>query len=319
MSFESVRDSSLPVWLYGAEARAHQGAVGAEQDGLVAGVKAAVKLGHACLGCIEPVDDAALFHAGEERRLLRAPNEPGAAYLERMQRSWSIWYWGGTNDGLAQVFEPFYRDWGFVPATTDLRRLEPARDAALIDLQRMHGRVNPFYWHAENPPTCEHIRVYNNGAIDWDGNTDWFSRVFIFLDSSWQDPGGPWQCDSQWDQAGDYDDGGLWDTTMTAFEATYIRTMIRRMKSPGAYPTTVAVWLPGLPFDGFWGSPGDYDDGGLWEAENDSDPLYLTIGHVWGEEAWLGAAGEYPLVEIWPAEDDGLGGFIAFEEDPWPR
>jgi len=305
VSFESVRINSLSIWLDGSEARAHQGAVGAAQDSLILSFRDGVKLGHACDGCIDPSDDAALYHAGEERRILRAPGEAGGDYLERLRRSWAIWYWGGTNAGLSQVFEPFYIDHDFVGAYTELVRLDPAQDAEMIALQKMHGRVNPLYWHAEHPPSCEWIQVLNNGEMGgyWDGNAEWFSRVFFLLTSIWTDP--PiWTTDDAWGN-GLWGDGGLWGTTMTELEAAYIRNMVRRMKSPGSYPTLAAIQLEG----DMWGSPGDWGDGGLWDSVE--GVAYLTIGHVWGEEAWL----QPGTVDLWGS--DGI--WEAFEGDPPQR
>jgi len=320
MGFESVRTASLPLWLDGPNAQAYEGALGADEDAALSETKGAIKLAWPLPGCIDATDDAALYHAGENRRIIQAPGEAGVRYRDRLTRAPLHWYWGGTNAGLLLPFEPFYHAFRFIPPTEELKRLDPDRDAALIAIQRAKGRVDPLLWSAHTPPNCRFIQVLNNGDVDgyWDGNADWFSRVFWLIDSSFEEPG-VWGLDQTWDGFGDWDDGGLWDTTMTLAEATYLRAQIRRNKSPGSYPTTIAIALPGLPEDGFWGSPGEWEDGGNWGEEPTSDPLYITVGHVWGEEAWLGAWGDWPLTDIWPAEDDGLGGWIAFEGDPLQR
>jgi hypothetical protein len=306
VSFASVRVNQLPAWLGGPEARAYQGASGKLLDDLLARQKASVQLGNARLGSIDPADDAGLWAAGEERRILRAPGEDGAAYLERLSRAHSIWYWGGTLPGLTQVFEPFFADHDYVPAYTETRRLDPDRDTMLIALQTARGRANPLYWHAEHPPSCEWITVLHNNQVGgaWDGNYDWFSRVFILLTSPWTDP--PlWDADAQWG-AGVWGDGGLWGTNITEQEAAYMRAMVRRLKSPSAYPVLAAISLPG---GDMWGAPGLWGDGDVWNSLE--AVAYLTIGHVWGEEAWLGEG----LVDLWG--DSGTWG--AYEGDPLQR
>jgi hypothetical protein len=324
MGFETVRLAGLKIWLDGPQAQAYQGALGADEDNALAESKAAVKLRWPLPGCIDDTDEQGLYHAGEHRRILRAPNETGAAYLGRLERAPLAHYWDGTKSGLLLPFEPFFVgiDNGFTPPSQELKHLDPVTDAPMVSIQKAKGRVDPYLWAAHTAPASSFITVKNNGETDgyWDGNCDWFSRVFTFVNSSFAVP---WDVDFLWDEPGEWDDGGLWDTTMTSFELSYIRAQIRRNKSPGSYPTTVAIWLPAAPEDGFWESIGPpdalWDDGGVWGDTPTSDPLYLTIGHVWGEENWLGAYGEVPLTDIWPAEDDGLGGWIAFEEDPLQR
>lgn len=130
--------------------------------------------------------------------------------------------------------------------------------------------------------TAATAHVYNNHEILWDTNTAQFARVFVLLEADY------WTVDGVWDDPGDYDDGGLWNTTMTTPEADYIRKSLRAWKSPQAYPVAVGLVLGNAPSgDGFWNSIGFYDDGLFWD-DSGGDVMYLPIGHVWGEEAWLG-------------------------------
>jgi hypothetical protein len=150
-------------------------------------------------------------------------------------------------------------------------------------------------------PIDGNVHVYNNCEVVWDSNFLWFSRVFLILEIGW------WNIDGVWDDPGDYDDGYLWDSTMLIEEADYIRKSLRAWKSDAAYPVTIGIALGGgsITDDGLWGVYGVYDDGGLWNDNTDA-VTYLTLGHVWGEEAWLGGG-----PHIWDEPDDAWDDFVA--------
>lgn len=310
MSYETTRLASLPIWLDGPSARAYQGALGADQDTALADLKAGVKLRWPLPTCLNGADDYGLWAAGEQRRILRAPLEDGELYRGRLSRAPLTWYWSGTKAGLLSPWEPFYSTGSgsptFVPPSEELLRLDPIRDAAMIRIHTARGRVDPLYFHAETAPSCADVQVLNNGEIGgyWDGNSEWFSRVFFLVNSTYTDPA-IWDFDELWGGPGDWGDGGLWAITMTEQELSYLRASVRRHKSPGAYPVLAALSMPG---GDMWGDPGLWGEG-VWNAfEN---VVYLTFGHVWGEEAWLGDG----LIDVWG--DNGVWG--AFEGDPSQR
>jgi len=311
VSFEDVRLSSLPVWLDGPNARAYEGAGGADEDDALAANKAAVKVRWPLPGCIDASDDYGLWAAGEQRRILRAPSEDGALYRGRLERAPLAWYWSGTKAGLLLPWEPFYDALSgsptFVSPSERLIRLDPDRDARMISIRTAQGRVDPLYFNLHEPPTCSDVQVVNNGEMGgfWDGNAEWFSRVFFLVTSVYTDPP-VWSLDELWGDPGDWGDGGLWAIDMTEMELAYLRASVRRHKSPGAYPVLAALSMPG---GDMWGDPGDWGDGGDWIA--DEHVVYLTFGHVWGEEAWLGDG----LIDVWG--DNGVWG--AFEGDPSQR
>lgn len=305
MSFETARLASLPIWLDGPNARAYQGAQGDDQDTALAALKAAVKVRWPLSGCLETTDDYGLWAAGEQRRILRAPSETGALYRGRLERAPLAWYWSGTKAGLLLPWEPFF-PLTYTPPSEEVIRLDPARDATMITIQTARGRVDPLYFHAHTPPSCTDVQVVNNGEMGgfWDGNSEWFSRVFFLVTSIYTDP--PiWSLDDTWGSVGDWGDGGLWAIDMTEMELAYLRASVRRHKSPGAYPVLAALSMPG---GDMWGDPGDWGDGD-WNATE--AVIYLTFGHVWGEESWLGDS----LVDVWG--DNGTWG--AFEGDPSQR
>lgn len=158
--------------------------------------------------------------------------------------------------------------------------------------------------------TASTLQVLRNHEVSgaWDGNLDWHSRFFVFLDS--QD--GPFVSDGEWaEDPGDPEDvwsddpeGLTWDSSATVADLRYFRHAIRAFKSPDSYPVTIAVWLnTDLMPDGYWDSPGLWvdapGDGSVWCEDEDCAPLYWTLGNVWGQEAWL-APGS---VDVWLDDD----------------
>jgi hypothetical protein len=143
------------------------------------------------------------------------------------------------------------------------------------------GIVNLFTPY-DYAPIDNGVHVFNNCEVVIDGNVDWFSRVFILLELGW------WAIDGAWDDPGNYDDSSLWDSNMTIADADYLRKSIRSWKSDPSYPVFIGIPLSGgsVTDDGLWGSLGYFDDGGTWNDNTDA-VTYLTLGHVYGEEAWL--------------------------------
>ena len=295
MGFEDTRPYALPIWLQGPIGLGYEAGVGRVEDSSLAIAKEAAKIGLPLDGCIDPADDAALEAQALNDKIARAPNEAGLDFRNRLNNAHNLWYWAGTKSAYYNVFEPYAPIGMHIPAAC-----EQIRDA----------EGNLFL--AQTPSSSDWIQVYNNHEIgaDWDGNTEWFSRVFIHADSHTED--GPFTTDGLWDDPGVWDDGRLWNCNLTELDAKYIRYQTRRWKAGSAYPVTVALWLYDTttggsnPTDGFWCSPGNWDDPGNWAADPTEDPVFLTIGNVWHQEAglggWIGFASPQ-LYDMWTAEE----------------
>lgn len=145
------------------------------------------------------------------------------------------------------------------------------------------------------------VGVFNNVDISWPDGADWFSRFFVLVDVTAANllSGSPFKADGLWSDPGNWDDGGLWDTTLSAQDASYLRRSIVKRKAPASYPVAIAFSDLNAG-DGLWGSPGTYDDGGNWD-DTAGGVFYLPIGHVWGEESWLGGTDNWDDPGNWEA------------------
>lgn len=264
-------------WLESELSQGTSAAVGDAQDAELALLKDGIK---ARFPLLAPAD--ALPYLANDRGILQAPGESSDAFAVRLSHAPSLGYWLGTKQAILSIFEPF-----------GLAEYQPGEPGGWASTQ---------------------VQVFNNDEITWDDNKDWFSRVFILIDSR----DGPWLTDGVWPEfpvVGDnWEEGedvqSTWDSTATVAQLAYIRSSIRKVKSDHAYPAMIGVWLSALP-DGYWNSNGTYDDGGNWAPETDqSQTLYWIIGHTWGEEQFLGG------LELWgeaPAEP----GTPLEEQDKW--
>jgi len=292
-SFVDARIAQTPRWL-GGVGYAYQEAQGQIQDDELAVLKVAGKL--RAPYPIGPLD--ALDMQGEEARILRAPGEADEAYAARLRNKFELWYWAGTSSGLANIFAPFAPAGTDTPPSNTPLVLDRATQETLINSRRFRGERSPEVLDAHEPGDSTFAFFFGNTEFEgfWFG-VDWFSLVYGIVDSTLA----PWDPDGVWDTAGDWDDGGLWDISMTEAEAKYIRQMVLRWKAALAYPVTIAIATRGADL---WDMPGDWDDGGNWI---DCDPpVYLTLGHVWGEEEWL----DDGIVDLW--DDDPGETWTAF-------
>lgn len=260
-------------WLDGPVGEGLIGVIADANDVDAQELKDAVRMRDAALA---PVD--AYPYLADDRYLLRAPIETNSAFVQRLTGSAPLDYWevAGTAAGYVNVFAPY----GF--------------DASTVQFLSNH-------------------EVGGN----WDGNAKHFSRVFGFLDST----SGYFYTDGLWSDVDS--DAGLWaeddspaaqtwDSSATVADIQYFRAAIRLTKGDGAYPVAIAVWLNndfgGGLADGYWDSPGLYDDGSLWtEGDGLEQPLYWTLGNVWGQEAWTGDG-----VDAW--EDGDADELVDLEE-----
>lgn len=156
--------------------------------------------------------------------------------------------------------------------------------------------------------------IYSGAAA---GVPGWYS-VYSVVWPSYLQP------DGTWGSSGTWGDGGLWGIaydpanpfTAPSFgvaDADWIRREIRTIKGASAYPVVIAI---GLGFDShgsatMWGDGGTWGDGGVWGDPDPSLVVYLTIGHVWGEElrygGGLGLWGE--LGDTWDDFEPPTGGW----------
>lgn len=122
----------------------------------------------------------------------------------------------------------------------------------------------------------------------------WFSLV-----------GGIWAgalaADAAWDDGETWDDGGLWNVYYDAndpysapsfgvADLGWLRREVRNVKASGCYPVAIAAGtaLDAQGWSAIWNDGGTWDDGGVWDDPDPSSVVYLTLGHVWGEELWIG-------------------------------
>lgn len=133
-----------------------------------------------------------------------------------------------------------------------------------------------------------------------DGNTSCFSRFIILAD------GLAWESDGLWSSPGNYDDGGVWDSTATVADLDYIRGSVRIWKSPWSYPCLMGVKLPDVAGDAFWDFPPDvYDEPNtFWDDNGGADVTYWLIGEFWGLEVFFGG---HP---VWDEPGDVWGDFV---------
>lgn len=262
-------------WLAGHDGEAIVGALGAQQDIELRALKDAV-----LMRCPLEAPSDALSLLALDRMLLRAPPESNADFVLRLDRAHDIWEQGGTSKGIVELFKPY----GFTSATVQFLR------------------------------NCE-----VGGA--WDGNEAWFSRAYGLVDSrdGYWDYDGEWEEDPGSDVWSEDENAETWDSTATVPDLRYLRAATRLLKSPDSYPVTIAVWLSThqMP-DGYWDSPGglwpeDEPDanGAEWCEDESCHPLYWTLGHVWGEEAWTGDG-----VDTW-VEDEEIEMVDIAECDQW--
>lgn len=280
MSFEDalLEEVAMVPWLDDATGQGYFGAIAADHDAAVRELKDAVLMREPLLA---PAD--ALVHLGRDRYVPRAPVHTDSTYAAWLDQAADLWQVAGCEQGYINVFVPY----GFTAAT---------------------------------------VLVLSNHEVSgaWDGNTGAFSRVFLFLDSR----EGPFESDGLWpEDDGDTDDVWVedegpgtptWDSTATAADLAYFRETTRLWKGDGAYPTSIAVWLNDNMPDGYWDSPGlwpeaDGDTDDVWVEDEDCEPLYWTLGNVWGQEEWLAP----DATDLWEDGDDETETSVIPEQDLW--
>ena len=164
----------------------------------------------------------------------------------------------------------------------------------------LEDRFNPY-----GLPSGTAVVSLDNWQITTDGNSDWFSRVFILVDSN-VGTGAHWFTDGLWNDPGNWDDLGVWDSSATVADLDYLRKSIRAWKSAQSYPVWIAVLLIGGDNDGFWDFPaGLWGDPGDW-TDSTLGLTYWRLGEVWGEEVWYGGGPSF-----WDEAGDVWSDFVA--------
>jgi hypothetical protein len=123
---------------------------------------------------------------GDDRNIKRGFGETDADYAVRLQRCWTFWQWSGT--GLGIVINLQASGFTGIPWTT------------------AETPFDPYY-----PDTTSSVFVIRNsdvaaGNLLDDGYQFW-SRFWVYMDSDLESI----TYDGIWSDAGDYDDGGVWD------------------------------------------------------------------------------------------------------------
>ena len=169
-----------------------------------------------------------------------------------------------------------------LPFVGDNRQLERAPGETVADYRlrlprafEIHGdrTVDDGYRHALEPLGIAPADVYVYGETEVGEHPDWYSEVFVFVDST----AGPWS-ELLWDSGWNWDDGTIWDVQgLTVAQLAFARRMIRRFKWAGAYPARLFIWLDG----GLW-TPGDAWTPADWHTLGRAVPIKL--GRTWDED-----------------------------------
>lgn len=129
------------------------------------------------------------------------------------------------------------------------------------------------YRHALEPIGVSPDLVTVYGETEVGEHPDWFSLVFVFVDST----AGPWTA-LLWDSGWNWDDGTIWDIDgLTVAQLAFVRRHIRKHKWVGAYPTRLFIQMAGTGW-----TPGDPWTPAAWHTAGDAVPIKL--GHTWDED-----------------------------------
>ena len=156
------------------------------------------------------------------------------------------------------------------------------------------------YGYSSTSTTGSRVTVVPNYAVILEGNLTWFSRFIILVGPSY------WSSDGLWSSPGNYNDGGVWDSTAQIADLDFLRASIREMKAPGSYPVLIGVQLADIAGDGLWDSPPDAYDaaGATWSTAGSSDVTYWLLGEFWGQDAYFGGT------DLWQPSGDVWGDFV---------
>lgn len=204
---------------------------------------------------------------GQDRNITRGFGETDEEYSARLQRCWTFWQWSGT--GLGIVINLQASGFTGIPWTS------------------AETPFDPYY-----PTTTSSVFVIRNSDVAsgdlLDGGYQFWSRFWVYMDSDLETI----TYDGIWSDAGDYDDGGVWD--------------LEDLGSDLITPSMVGSWKASIrqskPAEWSCASinVGGTTDvpGGLVQIPMDSYDLTLGIGER-DEFSWFGTIG-FSLL-WWPA------------------
>jgi hypothetical protein len=182
-------------------------------DALGARTVEAVKLGMP--GVCPPT---ALGYIGNDRNIERGPNQTPAGYGRQLSVAFDTWAnAGGARTTLTQL-RAF-----FAPA----------------DGQVMRIVSNRAVWHEINPSTGVVTRTAVGTNWNWDG-LPYRWRDWVIIDAT-----GLWAIDI-WDAAGNWDDGGVWDSDMTEAQALALNAIAKKWKPADVLTQVIVTFDPGL-------------------------------------------------------------------------
>lgn len=243
MGLRHSADRVSPGWLRGAVGSRLTWAIylpiDAACDAVVRGVKARFP-GYG--------QDDALAYVGADRGIRRAPNEPAARYVVRLQQWWETWKRAGSARSVLEQL------WTYIggDSTKAVRTWSNsgARDT-----------VN----------TLGFQHVLFSPAWDWDGNVAAWSRFWtvVYPGALWS-AGPTWGSASLWGGAwggagaGQQDRGGYtWGSTAKRDEVLAVQALVQRWKAAHAKSVAIIVSVDGAGFsattgagapDGTWGA-----------------------------------------------------------------
>lgn len=261
-TYAAARIAALRAPIAGPNGRAWAEALGTAQDEetpllRVAGVARSP---------LKAPDDALVLVLGSSYARPASPRETNSpeAYRARLGDSWGFWNRVQRLSGFGDVAAPYVVAVG-VPGATKA-------GAALFWLPNITGAL--------------------------DGQRAPFGRVWgilagaLAVDDVWGS-GGP--------APGRWGDGGLWGVSFDpqapfsepnfgVADLDWLRREVRAAKPASAYPVVIAAStaLDSQGWSAIWGDGAAWGDGGVWGDPAPASVVYLQVGHVWGEEKWIG-------------------------------
>lgn len=209
-------------------------------------------------------EDALSYH-GRDRRILRGPSEPSAAYRQRLLLWLDSWRGAGVGrallDQLAGLFSPY-----------------PVR-------LRLISQVGVWYTLTETGEFS--IEHHPSSLWDWDGQTSLWCRfwIVIYPPALFAEPGPLWGDEDLWGGAWGTP-GFTWGSTATPDQVACVRAIVRDWKPAAAKceriilafdPESFAPDSATLP-DGQWGSHMKIVDGAGVPARLETARYWQGVG-----------------------------------------
>lgn len=191
----------------------------------------------------------ALLEIGRSRGIVRGPNEPEAAYCERLRRWLDDWRIAGSPWSILEQVRAYCS-----PHAVRARIFTNRGDCYTIDRDGTRSRVRDTAW-------------------DWDGDASRWARWWLVI---YPDAGQPW--DRPGEYGTDHDWGAApftWGSTADATDPIALRRIIATRKPRGSRCDFIIVCFADAHFDpaepstlpdGTWGKVSKLDSGSLVPA-----------------------------------------------------